>query len=86
MTPYVLGFAAVAIAPQIGYHHRVIPGQLHRHLRPGEMRLGCTVQQQNGWATAAYQGVNDGAAGLDLAGAETGEQSGVEIAVGLGKQ
>jgi hypothetical protein len=71
--------AAVAVAAQVGGHHRVILRQLHRHVRPGKVRLRRAMQQQHRRSRATDERVDDGAAGVQVADFEVGKQPFVEV-------
>jgi len=58
--------AAVAVAAQVGCHHRVVRGQRGRHHVPHHVALRVAVEQQERRALAALHQIDGGGRGLDL--------------------
>jgi len=53
--------AGITIAPQVRQHDREMLRQGRCHLVPARLGLGMTMQQKQGRALAAHQGVDGGA-------------------------
>ena len=64
-------FGTVAVATQIGHHHREALGQPGSDLVPHDVGLGIAVQKQERRPGTAVHGVDDGAIGLNVGRAKT---------------